>query len=372
MNSFLDSEIWKVDRRPCVGVAAMLVLMFTALGGLDKTVTMYHVNPQRFGPVPRDMDAADVPGDLFFELFESLSIPLACNDPTVPKWKKPFECNNLETNDPTTVVNKLHIRVDSNFSQYAMCNIGNKEGKDPLGRPCPVGGYCCYCNDDHHHGWPPRSVPCNATVGYANLYEQFAKRHESRPCDKDYECWTSHAASKLSAATPGAWYSPQSIGDCDLHTAPANCTWKTLSVEKIVNSTCHSDSFFGAVQRASPPEYFANCTGGGTAKPNATDPCWIRGFYTGVLGPDAAKSRGWKIGGIPLADLISYWEAPFASDDPAKGGCPALPIPPRDAWLRKDAGGMVEDEEPSIMTVRQRRKRDFLRWWYGQQQLAGQ
>ena len=65
-------------------------------GTLDKDITMYHVNPLRYGPIPRNMDTADVAGDLFFELFEVLSIPLACSDPTVPASKKPFECQNRE------------------------------------------------------------------------------------------------------------------------------------------------------------------------------------------------------------------------------------------------------------------------------------
>ena len=59
---------------------------------LDKTVTMFHVNPRRFGPVPVNMDTADPPGDFFFELFEVLSIPLACSDPTLPPWKKVAAC----------------------------------------------------------------------------------------------------------------------------------------------------------------------------------------------------------------------------------------------------------------------------------------
>ena len=149
---------------------------------------MYHVNPRRFGPVPRNMDTADVTGDLFFELFEVLAIPLACNDPTVPSWQKPFECHNLESNDKTDVVNKVTLKVNSSFSGYAMCNIGNKQGRDPLGRPCPVDGYCCYCGRDFHH-WPPKSAPCNATLGFSELLSHFGNHsrwHEK--CTKDCEC----------------------------------------------------------------------------------------------------------------------------------------------------------------------------------------
>merc|ERR1719401_946561 len=253
----------------------MIAFYVLAIGALDEQVTMYHVNPLRFGPIPRNMDTADVTGDLFFELFEVLTIPLACSDPSVPASRKPFECRNLEANDPTTVVNKLTLEVNSTFSGYAMCNIGSKEGNDPLGRPCPPGEYCCYCSDPAAQHFPPPTVPCNATVGSADLYSHFGRMPHG-PCFKDYECWANHAAGKLTAEHPGRWYSPLALGECATHPAgSANCTWRVKSIDKIVNSTCHSDSFFSAVQRAAPGA-FSKCS---TAKPNATDPCWVRGFY---------------------------------------------------------------------------------------------
>ena len=295
---------------------------------LDERITMYHVSPRHFGPVPRNMDTADPAGDLFFELMEVLSIPLACSDPTVPAWKRPFECNNLETNDSSDVVNKVTLQVNSNFSAYAMCNVGNKRGRDPMGRPCPAGEYCCFCST-HHHGhrhWPMASTPCNATVGHSDLLTHFGRGGTwGHFCQKDYDCWTSRAWAKLTPNFRGSWYPPLAYGDCSLHPgSSSNCTWKLVSVDKIVNRTCHSDSFFGAVQNAS-PQYFENCTA--SARPNATDPCWIRGFYTAVLGPDASRPIGWKVGGLPMEELMRMWEAPFTSDDPTKGGCPALSTP---------------------------------------------
>lgn len=226
------------------------------------------------------------------------------------------------------MINKVTLRVDSNFSGYAMCNIGNKTGKDPLGRPCPVGGYCCYCEEDTgRHQFPPESAPCNATVGHANLFKEFS--HSGGhfwPCTKDYECWAHHAAAKLTAHHPGAWYSPLDYGACSLHPgSAANCTWEVKSIDKIVNATCHTESFLGAVQTAA-PSCFLNCSS--SPAPNASDPCWIRCFYEAVLGPDAAKPFAWKVAGLPLEDLIKFWSAPFESDEPARGGCPGLPIPP--------------------------------------------
>ena len=348
-------------------MAIVLTLLGASAGALDKTVTMYHVNPVRFGPIPRNTDAADVAGDLFFQLFEQLSIPLACNDPTVPASKKPFECHNLESNDPTDVINKITLQVDSNYSAYAMCNIGNKEGKDPLGRPCPVGGYCCYCegNSSAHH-WPPPTVPCEATIGFSDLYSHFGQMSKY-PCFKDYDCWTHHAAAKLDQAHPGYWYSPLSFGDCSLHPAPSpNCTWQVTKVDKIVNATCHANSFLGAVQKAAPKCFEDKCGAGPTHKPNASDPCWIRCFYEGVLGPDASKPFGWKIAGIPIDDLLSYWSAPFESEDPSKGGCPGLPIPTMDEAYAQaaeaQAGDMLVDGRDA---ARERRSASFMKRWFG-------
>lgn len=44
----------------------MALLSAYASCELDKTVTMYHVNPTRFGPIPRDMDTADAVGDILY------------------------------------------------------------------------------------------------------------------------------------------------------------------------------------------------------------------------------------------------------------------------------------------------------------------
>ena len=146
-----------------LSMAALAAVPVPVTMPLDKTVTMFHVNPRRYGPIPINMDTADAVGDLFFELMESMTVPLACADKTVPAKEKPIECENPEASDPTDVVNKLTVQVNSNYSQYAMCNIGIN-GSDPFGRPCPTGQYCCFCNDYNSHSWPPKQVPCNATA----------------------------------------------------------------------------------------------------------------------------------------------------------------------------------------------------------------
>jgi len=204
-----------------------------------------------------------------------------------------------------------------------------------------------------------RSVPrtVSAETRMSNPRPAPAERALVRILLPEDECWTSHAASKLTKAHPGHWYSALEFGDCSKHSG-ANCTWDVLSVDKIVNKTCHSDSFFGAVQKAA-PQPFANCSK--SARPNATDPCWVRGFYEAVLGPNAGKRIGWNVTGLPLDDLIAFWSAPFESDDPARGGCPPLLVPPKSTWgdlptLQK--GGAALELSP-----RQRRWSAFARDW---------
>ena len=192
-----------------------------------------------------------------------------------------FNCDNPEAADPTDVVNKLTLTVSGGFSDYAMCNIG-RNGTDGIGHACKDDTYCCFCpNESGHMHWPPRGVPCNATVGMANMYEQHnGQQHHHHFCKKDYECYAERASQILTAHTPGFWYSPLSYGACSLHTTPAsNCTWAVKKVEKIVSKQCHANSFFGAVQAAA-PSCFSGCA---SPKVNASDPCWVR--------PTAAATR---------------------------------------------------------------------------------
>lgn len=321
----------------------VLIAATTALP-LDITRTIYHVNPLRFGPIPRDTDTADPVGDLFFEMQQVLNFPLECTDESIPPEKRPFNCRNLEV-DSTDVLNKITVDMNSNFSLYARCNIGNENGTDPFGRPCPVNDYCCYCDtpefDQHTH--QPISLPCEATVGLEDVYDTHGpgNNHTPGPCFKDYQCWQSRCGYKLKP-TPnlrGSWFSTLDVGDCSQHPLGPNCTWRVRSVDKVVNSSCHTKSFFNAIRRAA-PEPFVNCS----VRVNASDPCWARGFYEAVLGPDSGTPCTTKsvpyypyhvynctyaIGGIPLDDVVKMWTAPFESDREIDGGCPGLPIPPK-------------------------------------------
>lgn len=81
-------------------------------------LTVYHVNERSAGPIPVDMDTADLQGDMYFEM-HSLVLPLECNTPS--SVRKPFECENAEVTSSDLVVNVLELEVDRRFGTYGAC-----------------------------------------------------------------------------------------------------------------------------------------------------------------------------------------------------------------------------------------------------------
>ena len=57
---------------------------------------------------------------------------------------------------------------------------------------------------------------------------------------------------------------------------------------------------------------------------NQSSACWIDCYFTTMLGAQAGHSKVTSADGISLSDVVAAWDAPFASDDPSKGGCPAV------------------------------------------------
>ena len=73
--------------------------LLSASGGVipsewKSTRRVYHVNERSAGPVPRNMDTADLRGDMYFEM-HSLVLPLECQ-----LAYRPFECENAEVVSP--------------------------------------------------------------------------------------------------------------------------------------------------------------------------------------------------------------------------------------------------------------------------------
>ena len=301
----------------------LLVSAFGLVGGLAlpdsnsyaTNITIYHVNERQFGPIPINMDTGDALGDLFFDMLEVIGTPMKCTPGTPPPPPfVPDPCKNQEAVGGHLRVNKLTLEVDSRFSGYATCNVG-VNGTDPFGQPCKDDTYCCLCTST---SMPPHPVACEATLGYENVYEQFG-HFIKVGCDKSdstIDCYTHNVYGKLSPAAPGAWYSSLQKGYCGDHPLGyGNCTWRVVSVDKIVKRECHTQ-VFGSAVAATAPECFTHC---GNQSTNVSSPCWVDCFYKAALGPDAGKPGG-AIAGMSTAALVEAWVKPFVSE--VEGGCP--------------------------------------------------
>ena len=207
------------------------------------TLQVYHINPYHLGPDPVNMDTGDATGDLFFDLKMVLMSPLTCADPHSYFHR---DCLNQESNAPDLVVNKLTITVDDSWSGYALCNIGLENNTDQYGQPCEHGKYCCICGD------PFAGIisPCNASVGRENVKNRcdWPPAHFCNTSSPDWMCWQTKLTQKLSDLNPGYWYSTLDYGSCSDHPIGPNCTWRAISVDKIINKTCHAGAFFDAVE----------------------------------------------------------------------------------------------------------------------------
>lgn len=92
--------------------------------------------------------------------------------------------------------------------------------------------------------------------------------------------------------------------------------WRVVSVDKIVERSCHV-RVFGATVAATAPSCFDDC---GSQSTNTSSPCWVNCFYKAALGPEAGIPGGTP-GGMSTADLVAAWTKPFLPE--AQGGCPA-------------------------------------------------
>jgi hypothetical protein len=311
----------------CIVLCALAASVVLAIDPkFAQNYTLYHVNPERFGAIPVNMDTGDAAGDLYFDLREAILQPLL--DPG---------SKNAEITDPSLMASKLVVEMDNRFSSYGACNVA----------PGPNGTYHCGCG---YHNKEPCFDPL---VGAQNITPLFGHHGQMGsyclPEDTQARCWSTNAVEKFSAQQPGMWYSTLDMGYCGLHgdsrwnvedvdrmgdfyMAGKNCTWRVVAVEKRVSLACRSDVFFSAVENINTTCFDACPSRQPGLKRSSSDPCWIGCFYKAVLGPDSDRplkideslvpGATGVVAGIPLGSLTAMWEQAF--DNETAGGCKPL------------------------------------------------
>jgi hypothetical protein len=97
---------------------------------------------------------------------------------------------------------------------------------------------------------------------------------------------------------------------------------------KRVTKACSDDSVYRYIEERDGAGCFSACQQPlDGRRRNISDECWVQCLYVTVLGP-ASGDENPKARGLSREEMLEAWGRPFASDDPVRGGCPALALPP--------------------------------------------
>lgn len=141
------------------------------------------------------------------------------------------------------------------------------------------------------------------------------------------QCYNLNTFGKLNQVNHGSWYSSLDKGYCGIKGSA--CTWRVVSIDKVVKRDCHTRVFGELVQNHGDPACLQAC---GDQRTNVTSPCWVDCFYKAALGPESFKPGG-AVAGLSIEQLKAAWTHPFLQE--AEGGCPSEPQIGREiaTWL---------------------------------------
>jgi hypothetical protein len=273
-------------------------------------LTLYHVGPDWFPPLPLNQNSADWMGHLTFSFMSGLD-RYECNINATQEY-----CRNPEVFTPISqlVVTKLLLEVDSRFETYGQCNVcvaGHVQHHPDV--PCRNGDYACSCVETSSGPVDTGgNLGCGSGVG-----REFVANTSFGPCGPqtaDTQCWFVNSAHKLG----GQWFSTLAEGLCDSPTS-LRCAWRLVAVVERLPYACIEASVQSAVE-ATDPHCFRRCSSRGF-----TSLCYIRCFYRALLGPQADREPTFT--GLPVDVISDIWHRPWKP--PEQGGCPRLPLPPQ-------------------------------------------
>ena len=339
-----------------------------------QNLTLYHVNERNYSVSPRNMNTADLNGDMYFDL-RTVGLPLECGPWRNRSFWSHLDCDNPEVaNVSALAITKLVLEVDTRWGDYADCNIddtgayacscenvpGNCSALTPSaqhdgGKKCNMTSGCDYnvadrqcepytcanitdrldctqgyrkCEWEAGSCHPPPGPPpvCNhSLVGFLNLSTvDWGRHHHHGQTPSKIDYWHGNVLSK----TNGFWFSTWAEGECRDDPAQAFCSWRVAAEAKKVAKGCSDaaiDAIVEAGDRSAP--WGARCfdTCPAAQRTNTSSECWIECFYSNVLGPNGSSSllnHSDPNFGIPLPELQAAWDKPFLPVE--QGGCPAL------------------------------------------------
>ena len=302
-------------------------------------------------------DSADLAGDLFFYITDRFVIPYGCKHSGNQEWYcSPAQRALIDA--PDQVYTQVLIEVDSSFggcpsgdctcdpskvepdgrsscatescssqsnttncAKYADCNP-NSEGEFH----CGCGPRQCWKN---HQGKvqcysPP---PCNVT-GKVTIASRYCSRQPSGACARCADgcrgVW-SHWKSQTAQLLDGLWFSTPAAGNCDAvqPIAGATCAWRQLQTKKTISADCANGRVHEYI------ESVANCFGPRPAAGyNRTTDAYVECSFRTLLGIDPLRPTAPPVSKpINRTKLIGAFQQAFESDDPLRGGCPALAPP---------------------------------------------
>jgi hypothetical protein len=303
-----------------LGLVELIGPCFAVRPSHAKELTVFHVNQATFGEAPVNMNTGNANGDSYFDV-RSVDLPIECAHITP---QNAHDCQNAELVSNDLVITKLVLEVDArSFGTYGYCNLC-VNGSDHISNiSCTNGAYSCICGKNQ--SLDPPFERCGSNVGTVNISQRVGSKPNN--CTSEVDCYLINLARKLDNVI---WYSTTASGWCDQQSSNTNnCTWRVDRSIKRVNKTCSDNVLYSAVERNDNSGCFKRCNeSSGVIHRNLTDPCWIRCFYSTVLGPNGGTSNASRHDGIDNRVLERAWEAPFKSEDPSRGGCPDLPTPP--------------------------------------------
>eukprot|EP00038_Savillea_parva_P031299 m.84723 g.84723 ORF g.84723 m.84723 type:complete len:408 (-) comp9606_c0_seq1:490-1713(-) len=363
-----------------VAMAAMVTRTVDA-GSVDPrhaaNITVYHVNKKTYGVEPRNMNTANINGDIYFDL-RTRGFPLECGIWRNTSFWSRLDCVNTEVVDPSELaITKLILEVDTRFGLYADCNADPDTGaytcfcegvaancsamNNPAGQhECDNSDGCywtdggCYsygcpnitdqreCTQGYHkcdwnnasetcHDPPGPPLVCNGSeVGYLNLSTvQWGRQTYGHGSMSTVDYWHGNTLAK----TRGFWYSTWAEGEC--HPSDPSqgfCSWRVVEEVKKIAKTCSDASINNVIIQGDKSaswggRCFDACSPADRANTSST--CFIMCFYKNVLGPYGSSKLMNDTSpdfGIPVPDLIKAWDKPFLPE--SEGGCPAIPTAP--------------------------------------------